>query len=130
MMLETGLENIIEAHFFRRDVIRTAARALNLSLVAKDECASPAVTAIYAPEGIAAPQIVKPMHSKYNTVIAGGQGVFKGKVFRIGHLGYVNDLDLVATLAALEMALIEAGHPCELGAGVAAAQKMIMARYK
>lgn len=129
MMLETGLENIIAAHSFRRDVVRTAAKALGLTPVAQDKYASPAVTAIYAPEGIAAANIVKPMHSKYHTVIAGGQGIFKGKIFRIGHLGYVNDLDLVSTLAALEMALVEAGYPCQLGQGVAAAQKLIMAKH-
>jgi aspartate aminotransferase-like enzyme len=126
MMLETGLDNIIKDHFFHRDIIRTGVRALGLTCVADDSCASTAVTAVYTPTGIKSQQIVKPLKEKYNTVVAGGQGIFKDNTFRIGHLGYVNDLDLVACLAALEMVLAELGCPIKLGQGVAAAQKFIM----
>ncbi|MGI5892459.1 MAG: pyridoxal-phosphate-dependent aminotransferase family protein [Bacillota bacterium] len=130
MMLDKGLDNIIEDHFFHRDIIRAGVKALGLSCVADDNCASPAVTAIYTPEGITSEQIVKPLLDKYHTVVAGGQGIFKDNTFRIGHLGYVNDLDLLSCLAAVEMTLLELGYQIELGKGVAAGQKLIMQKYQ
>ncbi|MGI6361519.1 MAG: pyridoxal-phosphate-dependent aminotransferase family protein [Bacillota bacterium] len=126
MMLEKGLTKIIEEHFFHRDLVRAGIKALGLTCVADDSCASPAVTAIYTPKGLTPQQIVKPLREKYHTIIAGGQGLFKDRTFRIGHLGHVNDLDLVGCLAALEMVLLELGIDIELGKGVAAAQKLIM----
>jgi len=130
MMLEMGLDNIIDEHFFRRDVVRASAEALGLKLVADVSCSSPAVTAIYTPEGIKPGQITGPLRIKYNTIVAGGQGIMKDKAFRIGHLGYVNDLDLIACIAAVEMVLFELGYPLQLGQGVAVAQKMILERRK
>ena len=127
MILETGVDNIIAEHYFRRDMIRSAVRALGLKLVAADEVASPAVTAIYAPEGIDPVQLRKLMLERYHVVIAGGQGKFQKVAFRIGHLGYVEDLELLGGIAALEMVLHELGYKFELGSGVGAAQKAIMA---
>ncbi len=129
MMMETGLEAIIAEHYFRRDTVRAAAAALGLECVAKEKYASPAVTAIYLPEGMTQQQIVKPLREKFNTVVAGGQGQLKGKIFRIGHLGYLNILDLVAAVSALEICLLDAGYKLELGTGVAAMQKMIYKQY-
>jgi len=126
MMLEMGLDNIIAAHFRRRDIIRQGVEALGLRPVADPSCASPAVTAIYTPKGISPPQIVKPLREKYNAVVAGGMGELKDESFRIGHLGYINDLDLIAVLAALEMVLLELGQDITLGSGVAAAQRQLM----
>ncbi|MEG1500461.1 MAG: alanine--glyoxylate aminotransferase family protein, partial [Clostridiales bacterium] len=130
MMKEKGLDNIIDQHFFRRDVVRAGAEAIGIKPLADISCASGAVTALCVPEGITPSQLTKPMRSKYNTVVAGGMGKIKESTFRIGHLGYMNDLDLIAVLAALEMVLWEAGHKFQLGSGVAAAQRLMMERYK
>ncbi|MCL1874268.1 MAG: alanine--glyoxylate aminotransferase family protein [Clostridiales bacterium] len=130
IMLEKGLDNIIADHFRRRDIVRQGIEALGLRCVADPGCASPAVTAIYTPKGIAPPQIVKPLREKYNAVVAGGMGDIKDESFRIGHLGYINDLDLIAVLAALEMVLLELGLDITLGSGVAAAQKHLMKSSK
>ncbi len=127
---EQGVDKIIAEHYFRRDLIRRAAQALGLSLVAEDHCASPAVTAIYAPEGVAPKALTKQLREKYGVVVAGGQGIMADKAFRIGHLGYVEDLSLLGAVAALEMALTDLGVKVQLGAGVAAAQEMIMHKEK
>ncbi|MDD4571622.1 MAG: alanine--glyoxylate aminotransferase family protein [Clostridia bacterium] len=126
MLLEMGIDDVIAEHYFRRDMVRAAIRALGLDLVAPDEIASPAVTAIYAPKGIDPIKLRKLINERYHVVIAGGQGKFQEVAFRIGHLGYVEDLEILGAIAALEMALHELGHKFELGAGVGAAQKAIM----
>ncbi len=125
-----GIDAVIDEHYFRRDVIRAAAQALHLPLVAAEHCASPSVTSIMAPEGVDPKALTGIMRDKYHCVIAGGQGKFKGHAFRIGHLGYVTDLQLISTISALEMALAELGYEFTMGAGVTVAQKMIVERRK
>lgn len=126
MMEEEGLENIFKRHARNRDMVRAAVKALNLEPLAADECASSAVTAVKKPGEVDVKQITKIMRDKYNIIIAAGQGKFDKAIFRIGHLGYVNDADILATIACLEMTLTELGWPCRLGAGVAAVQNIIM----
>ncbi|MFW6198666.1 MAG: alanine--glyoxylate aminotransferase family protein, partial [Acidobacteriota bacterium] len=69
-----------------------------------------------------APAIVAAMRDRHGIQIAGGQGELKPDVFRIGHLGYIDALDLLGTLAALETVLGDLGHPHEPGAGLTAAR--------
>ena len=64
----------------------------------------------------------------HNITIAGGQGEMKGKVFRLGHMGYVGDFDVITALSALEQVLHELGHPVDFGAAVRAAQKVFAER--
>jgi aspartate aminotransferase-like enzyme len=66
--------------------------------------------------------------TSHNITIAGGQGEMKGKVFRLGHMGYVADFDVITALAALEQVLHELGQPVDFGAGVRAAQKVFAER--
>ena len=66
--------------------------------------------------------------TSHNITIAGGQGEMKGKVFRLGHMGYVAEFDVIAALAALEQVLQELGHPVDFGASVRAAQKIFVER--
>ena len=63
---------------------------------------------------------------KYGITLAGGQGQIKGKIFRIGHLGYADTFDVIIAISAVEMALYELGYPVELGAGVKAAEKELL----
>jgi len=128
MINKEGIDNIIATHYFRRDMIRNACRALGLKLVADDSCASPAVTAIYAPEGIDPVKIRTTLRDKFGITIAGGQAKFKSTVFRIGHLGYVEDMELLSCIAALELTLQELGYPVELGTGVRVCQEAIKAK--
>jgi aspartate aminotransferase-like enzyme len=64
---------------------------------------------------------------RFNVVVAGGQGKLDNKIFRIGHLGYVQGLDIIAVMAALEMTLTICGHKIELGSGVRAAEAVVLA---
>ncbi|MHB1127306.1 MAG: pyridoxal-phosphate-dependent aminotransferase family protein [Bacillota bacterium] len=125
MMLEEGLDKIFDRHRLHRDMVRAAATGLGLELLAEDSVASPSVTAIMAPAGVEVSAITGRMREKYNVVLAGGQGILKNKIFRIGHLGYVQTTDLLSAISALELVLWELGQKVKLGAGVTAAQKVL-----
>ena len=66
------------------------------------------------------------MTDKYGVTVAGGQGDLAGKIIRIAHMGYMDAFDTITVISALEMALNDMGHKVTLGAGVAAAQKVLM----
>lgn len=106
---------------------RAAAEALELSLLSP-ESPSAAVTAIRAPRSGMAPDIVAAMRQRHDLFIAGGQGDLKPDVFRIGHLGYIDEVDLLGTLATLERVLASLGHQVHVGASVAAAVAVLEAR--
>ena len=65
------------------------------------------------------------LEKQYGVKVAGGQDALKGKVVRIAHMGYIDAFDILAALSALELVLLEMGHPVEPGAGVAAAQRVL-----
>jgi serine---pyruvate transaminase len=79
---------------------------------------------VVAPRGVDSETIVALYAQTHNITIAGGQGEMKGTVFRLGHMGYAAEFDTIAALAALEQILLDLGVPVDLGAGVAAAQKV------
>ncbi len=126
-ILAKGIDNYIDEHFLRRDVLRAGIRGLGLILLTDDECASPAVTTIVLPDGILPPALQTPLREQFNIIIAGGMGKFKDTTIRIGHIGFMNMGDLLVTLAALEIVLNQNGYKVPLGSGVAAAQKYILA---
>ncbi|KKM11551.1 class V aminotransferase [Clostridiales bacterium PH28_bin88] len=128
MMLEEGLPAMLARHALYRDMVRAGVKSLGLELLAGDAVASPAVTAIKVPAGFKPADINKRMREKYGVVLAGGQGKLKEDIFRIGHLGYVQPVDLFAAFAALELVLKELGIPVTLGAGVAAVQQVLAER--
>lgn len=105
---------------------REAARALNLELLSP-AAPSAAVTAIKIPGG-RAPDVVAAMRREHGVFIAGGQGELKPDIIRIGHLGYIDQVDLLGTLATLERVLRDLGHELQLGTGVAAAAAVLDAR--
>jgi aspartate aminotransferase-like enzyme len=80
------------------------------------------VTAVRAPEGIDGSTLVAKVRADHGIILAPGQGPLKGKVFRIGHLGYYDKFDIIRCLAALEMTLGAMGYPAKPGAAVAAAE--------
>ncbi|WP_276663182.1 pyridoxal-phosphate-dependent aminotransferase family protein [Syntrophomonas wolfei] len=125
MMLEEGLENILLRHLNYREMVRAALKEMGLKLLAADDYASPALTSVIAPQGIGGNKIRQYMRERFNIVLAGGQQKLDDVIFRIGHLGYVRELDLLAVLAALEIALLKCGYPIELGKGLKKAQEYI-----
>lgn len=122
MLRAEGLAAAFARHRLYRDMIRAGVKALGLELLAPDEIASPAVTAVKTPAGLTPRDIRTPLREKYGVVTAGGQGKLSDSIFRFGHLGYVDPTDLVSALAALEMVLAEKGFSVSPGAGVAAAE--------
>ncbi len=125
MLKEEGLDNIFARHEKMSKAARAGLKALGLKLLAGDECASKAVTAVFPPEGVEADPLRKIIREKFGVVLAGGQEELKGKVFRIGHLGYVDQLELLAAIAALEIGLKQLGFDVKSGAGVAAAEAVL-----
>lgn len=125
MMQEEGLDHVIARHRGYRDMVRASVKAMGLKLLTEDKYASSAVTSVIAPENIGANPIRKYMHEEFNIILAGGQQSLDNVIFRIGHLGYVRELDLLSVLAALEITLLKFGYPLELGAGLQVAQQSI-----
>lgn len=124
LLLEEGLENIFKRHRTLAMATQEAAAALGLEFLVKEpDQRGFSVTAIKVPEGIDGKELVKIMRIKYGVTIAGGQGKIKGKIIRIGHLGYVGMFDVITAVSALEMTLADLGYDFEIGAGITAAQK-------
>ncbi|MGI5911960.1 MAG: pyridoxal-phosphate-dependent aminotransferase family protein [Syntrophomonadaceae bacterium] len=125
MMEEEGLDNILKRHLTYRHMVRAAVKAMGLKLLATDENASPALTSVIAPAGLGANQIRQVMQQEFNIIIAGGQQQLDNVIFRIGHLGYVRELDLISVLAALEIVLIKLGYQMELSKGINKAHEIL-----
>jgi aspartate aminotransferase-like enzyme len=109
MMLKEGLDNIIARHTKLGNMTRNGIKALGLKLFADEAYASNTVTAILGTEGLDAKKLNKIMREEYDIVLSGGQMELEGKIFRIGHLGWVTERDIQAVLEALETALPKAG---------------------
>uniref|UniRef100_A0A832H2V9 Alanine--glyoxylate aminotransferase family protein n=1 Tax=Oscillatoriales cyanobacterium SpSt-402 TaxID=2282168 RepID=A0A832H2V9_9CYAN len=125
MMQAEGLDNIFARHQRLTAASRAAVKALGLSLFAPDAAASPAITAVI-PEGVDAEKIRSVMKKRFDIALAGGQDHLKGKIFRIGHLGFVSDRDILAAISSLEATLLELGYEqFSPGAGITAASKVI-----
>jgi len=110
LMLEEGREAIFQRHKQDGDYVRGRAKALGLKLLADHSNASNTVSAILTPEGIETKAMLKKLREEDGVVLAGGQGQLDGKIFRIGHLGYVVEEELAATLDRLEVRLTELGY--------------------
>jgi aspartate aminotransferase-like enzyme len=124
MMKKEGLESIFARHERQKNATRAAMKALNLPLLAADECASPAITAVSVP-GMEADKIRSLMKKRFDIALAGGQDHLSNKIFRIGHLGFVSDRDILSCISALEVVLTELGYDkFTPGAGLAAAAKV------
>jgi aspartate aminotransferase-like enzyme len=121
-----GLEAVYERHRLLGRATRAAVSALDLDLLGELDENANVVTAIKLPEGIDGAAVPKTMRDRFGVTIAGGQGRLKGKIARIAHCGYFGAFDIVVTMAAFEMTLRELGHEVELGAGVAAAQRVFL----
>lgn len=121
LMAEEGREGVFARHRRNAEGTRAAAQALGLSLLA--EVPSNAVTAVIAPVGIDSGAVVKTMEKRYGVKIAGGQNQLKGKIFRLGHIGWYDEGDILRMVGAFESALIDHGWKAEPGTAAAAAQR-------
>ncbi len=124
MLLAAGLEKKQEYYLKMAQAVWAAAEGMGLKVYAQPEFRSRALTAILIPEALNPKKIVKTMRDVHGITMAGGQGELDGKVVRIAHMGAVDEYDVLTGLSCLEKVLKEAGHQFELGAGLAAAQKV------
>ena len=106
MMKDEGLENIFQKHERHKLAISEAAKKLNLKLFASKESLSPSITAIET-QNFDAESFRKSIQDKYGIQLAGGQDHLKGKIFRVGHLGYINDRDIISAITAIGLTLYE-----------------------
>jgi aspartate aminotransferase-like enzyme len=121
MMEREGLEAIFARHARHQRATTAAMSAIGLPLYAAAGHGSPAITAV-APEGLDAEVLRKEVKNRFDILLAGGQDHLKGQVFRIGHLGFVCDRDILAAVAAIEATLQALGlGKAPVGTGVAAA---------
>ena len=126
MIKEEGLQEVFARHKKHALATQAGVAELGLELFAKQDVSSYIITAVKAPEGIDIGKVIKTMNLKHDIMITGGQKHLKGKIFRIGHCGYTDSLDLIKTFAALEYSLAEAGYKVEMGASVGAVQKALL----
>ena len=106
LLLEEGLEAVFDRHVRLGRATRAGAKAMGLELFSPDEDRSAVVTAIRAPEGIDSSDVVSGVRKRFGMTIANGQGHLKGKIFRIGHIGWFDIFDITTALAAVELVLV------------------------
>jgi aspartate aminotransferase-like enzyme len=119
---DEGPDVVLERHRILSAATKEGVRALGLDLAGDHPERAWAVTAIRAPEGIDGNDLVAKVRADHGMILAPGQGPWKGKVFRIGHLGYYDRFDIIRCLAALELTLESMGYPVKRGSAVAAAE--------
>jgi aspartate aminotransferase-like enzyme len=106
---QEGLQNILARHERVGSKAREVVKSLGLSLFPQDRCASNTVTAVKASEGLDVKKLLGILREEHDVVLSGGQQRLEGKIFRIGHLGYVSEEDMEAVGQALRIALPKAG---------------------
>jgi len=121
LLLEEGLDAVFERHIRLGRAARAGAKAMGLELFSPDEDRSAVVTAIRAPDGIDAGDVVKALRDRHGITIAAGQGDLKAKIFRLGHIGFFDVFDITTALAATELVLADLGADVERGVAVTAA---------
>jgi len=121
LLLEEGLDAAFERHVRLGRAARAGAKAMGLELFSPDEDRSAVVTAVRAPDGVDASDVVKGLRDRFGITIAGGQGELQGKIFRLGHIGWFDVFDITTMLAAVEIVLADMGADVERGVAVTAA---------
>jgi aspartate aminotransferase-like enzyme len=118
LILDGGLDQAFERHRLLGRACREGAKAMGLELFSPDDDSAAVVTAIKAPEGIDATELVALLRDKHGIQLANGQAQLKGKIFRIGHIGYYDVFDIATALAAVELGLADLGADVERGVAV------------
>ena len=118
ILLDEGLEPAFERHVRLGRACREGIKALGLELFSPDEDSSAVVTAARAPDGVDSDELVLLLRDRHGVTLAPGQGDLKGKIFRIGHIGYFDVFDITTVLAAVELTLAELGAEIERGVAV------------
>ncbi len=118
LLLERGLDAAFERHLRLGRACREGIKAMGLELFSPDDDSAAVVTAVHSPDGVDAGDLLLLLRDRHGATLAPGQGALKGKIFRIGHIGYFDVFDIATALAAVELALTELGADIERGAAV------------
>jgi aspartate aminotransferase-like enzyme len=118
ILLDEGLDAAFDRHRRLGRACREGLKAMGLELSSPDDDTSAVVTAARAPEGIDSDELVLLLRDRHGVTLAPGQGELKGKIFRVGHIGYYDVFDITTALAAVELALVELGAEVERGVAV------------
>jgi aspartate aminotransferase-like enzyme len=121
LLLEEGLEAVLDRHIRLGRACRAGVKSMGLELFSPDEDRSAVVTAVRTPDGISSDDVVKGLRNRFGITIANGQGDLKGKIFRLGHIGWFDVFDITTQLAAVELQLTDLGAEIERGVAVTAA---------
>ena len=121
LILDDGLETAFERHVRLGRAARAGMKAMGLELFSPDDDTAAVVTAIRAPEGIDSDELLLHLRDRHGVTLAPGQAHLKGKIFRIGHIGWFDVFDIATALAAIELSLTELGADIERGVAVARA---------
>lgn len=131
MLLAEGLGNVFARHGRLADGVRAAVGAWGMGLLCEEPDAySDSLTAVVMPEGLDSNVLIARARDRFDLALGVGLGRLRGRVFRIGHLGALGELEVLATLGGVEMALRECGHTLAAGAGVAAAEESFLSSEK
>ena len=127
MLEEEGLAQVFARHARLAEACRRAVRALGLEILCRNPAEhSNTLTAVVMPAGFDSDEYVRHANRRLDMSLGIGLGAVRGKVFRIGHLGSLNELELLGGLAGVEMTLRDFGVPLRLGAGLAAAEEFLL----
>lgn len=121
LILDDGLESAFDRHLRLGRAARAGVKAMGLELFSPDDDSSAVVTAVRCPDGIDGDDLLKHLRDRHGVTLAPGQGPLKGKIFRIGHIGWFDVFDIATALAAVELSLSELGAELERGEAVARA---------
>jgi aspartate aminotransferase-like enzyme len=115
LLLDGGLDAAFEHHVRLGRACREGIKAMGLELFSPDDDSAAVVTAVRTPEGVDAGELLRLLRDRHGVTLAPGQGPLKGKIFRIGHIGYFDIFDIATALSAVELALTELGAEIERG---------------
>jgi serine---pyruvate transaminase len=127
LLLEEGLESAFDRHVRLGRACRAGVKAMGLELFSPDEDRSSVVTAARVPDGVDGNELSLTLRDRHGITVAPGQGDLKGKIFRIGHIGYFDVFDITTVLAAVELTLAELGAEIERGVAVTRALEVFEA---
>jgi len=127
-IVSQGMENI-----WKRQAIHAAAARAGFEAMGLEIFPTPpnnALTVVRTPPNIDSTALLDRLEKQYGLKLANGQGTLKGKIIRLGHMGYIDQFDILAALSGVELVLHEMGFPIELGKGLAAAQKVFASQLR
>jgi alanine-glyoxylate transaminase/serine-glyoxylate transaminase/serine-pyruvate transaminase len=129
LLLEEGLPEVYARHQRLADGVRAAVQAWGLPMVAEEPATySNTITAVRVPESVDSDVLTRHARERYNLSLGGGIGLLAGSAFRIGHLGALNELEVLATIGGTELTFADLGMDVELGSGLLACQSVFAGR--